>query len=52
MDKRFETPASPFAHCGASTQRIMLDVIIALLPATAAAIVFSAPRLLCRSSRA
>ena len=40
MDKRFETPASPFAHCGASTQRIMLDVIIALLPATAAAIVF------------
>lgn len=32
MDKRFETPASPFTHCGASTQRIMLDVIIALLP--------------------
>ena len=46
MDKRFETPASPFAHCGASTQRIMLDVIIALLPATAAAIViFGAPAL-------
>lgn len=39
MDKRFETPASPFTHCGASTQRIMLDVIIALLPATVAAIV-------------
>lgn len=39
MDKRFETPASPFTHCGVSTQRIMLDVIIALLPATAAAIV-------------
>ena len=39
MDKRFETPSSPFTHCGASTQRIMLDVIIALLPATAAAIV-------------
>lgn len=44
MDKRFETPSSPFTHCGASTQRIMLDVIIALLPATAAAIViFGAP---------
>ena len=39
MDKRFETPSSPFTHCGASTQRIMLDVIIALLPATVAAIV-------------
>ena len=39
MDKRFETPSSPFTHCGASTQRIMLDVIIALLPATIAAIV-------------
>ena len=46
MDKRFETPSSPFTHCGASTQRIMLDVIIALLPATAAAIViFGAPAL-------
>ena len=46
MDKRFETPASPFPHCGASTQRIMLDVIIALLPATVAAIViFGAPAL-------
>ena len=46
MDKRFETPASPFTHCGASTQRIMLDVIIALLPATAAAIgIFGAPAL-------
>ena len=33
MDKRFETPSSPFTHCGASTQRIMLDVIIALCPA-------------------
>ena len=45
-DKRFETPASPFTHCGASTQRIMLDVIIALLPATAAAIViFGTPAL-------
>ena len=39
MDKRFATPSSPFTHCGASTQRIMLDVIIALLPATVAAIV-------------
>ena len=46
MDKRFETPASPFTHCGASTQRIMLDVIIAVLPATVAAIViFGAPAL-------
>ena len=46
MDKRFETPASPFTHCGASTQRIMHDVIIALLPATVAAIViFGAPAL-------
>lgn len=46
MDKRFETPSSPFTHCGASTQRIMLDVIIALLPATAAAIViFGTPAL-------
>ena len=46
MDKRFETPSSPFTHCGASTQRIMLDVIIALLPATAAAIViFGVPAL-------
>ncbi len=46
MDKRFETPSSPFTHCGASTQRIMLDVIIALRPATAAAIViFGAPAL-------
>lgn len=46
MDKRFETPSSPFTHCGASTQRIMLDVIIALLPATVAAIViFGAPAL-------
>lgn len=39
MDKRFETPSSPFTHSGASTQRIMLDVIIALLPATVAAVV-------------
>ena len=46
MDKRFATPSSPFTHCGASTQRIMLDVIIALLPATVAAIViFGAPAL-------
>ena len=46
MDKRFETPSSPFTHCGASTQRIMLDVIIALLPVTVAAIViFGAPAL-------
>lgn len=46
MDKRFETPSSPFTHCGASTQRIMLDVILALLPATVAAIViFGAPAL-------
>lgn len=46
MDKRFETPSSPFTHSGASTQRIMLDVIIALLPATAAAIViFGTPAL-------
>ena len=46
MDKRFETPSSPFTHCGASTQRIMLDVIIALLPATAAAsVIFGAPAL-------
>ena len=46
MDKRFEPPSSPFTHCGASTQRIMLDVIIALLPAMAAAIViFGAPAL-------
>lgn len=46
MDKRFETPSSPFTHCGASTQRIMLDVIIALLPATVAAVViFGAPAL-------
>lgn len=46
MDKRFETPSSPFTHCGASTQRIMLDVIIALLPATAATIViFGTPAL-------
>lgn len=52
MDKRFETPSSPFTHCGASTQRIMLDVIIALLPATAAAIVIFGAPLLCRSSRA
>ena len=46
MDKRFETPSAPFTHSGASTQRIMLDVIIALLPATAAAIVlFGTPAL-------
>ena len=46
MDKRFETPSSPFTHSGASTQRIMLDVILALLPATVAAIViFGAPAL-------
>ena len=38
MDKRFETPSSPFTHCGASTQRIMLDVILSLLPATVAAV--------------
>ena len=39
MDKRFETPSSPFTHCGASTQRIMLDVIIALLPAAIAGVI-------------
>ena len=38
MDKRFETPSSPFTHSGASTQRIMLDVIFSLLPATVAAV--------------
>ena len=38
MDKRFETPSSPFTHSGASTQRIMLDVILSLLPATVAAV--------------
>ena len=46
MDKRFDTPSAPFTHSGASTQRIMLDVIIALLPATAAAVVlFGTPAL-------
>lgn len=39
MEKRFETPSSPFVHSGDSTRRIMLDVIIALLPATVAAVV-------------
>ena len=38
MDKRFETPSSPFTHSGASTQRIMFDVILSLLPATVAAV--------------
>ena len=31
--------AAPHIHSGASTNRIMLDVIIALLPATAASVI-------------
>ena len=47
MDKRFETPSSPFTHSGASTQRIMLDVILSLLPATVAAVlIFGAKALM------
>lgn len=52
MDKRFETPASPFTHCGASTQRIMLDVIIDLPSRHGCRDRVFALRLLYRSSRA
>ncbi|MBQ2676786.1 MAG: RnfABCDGE type electron transport complex subunit D [Clostridia bacterium] len=36
MDNKLHISISPHIHSGASTQRIMLDVIIALLPATVA----------------
>ena len=38
MDKLIVS-SSPHIHSGASTRKIMLDVIIALLPATVAAVV-------------
>jgi len=37
---------SPFIHDGSSTKRIMLDVIIALIPALIAATIFFGPRVL------
>ena len=42
--------SSPHAHCGASVRRIMLDVIIAMIPAMAASVFFfgwNAVRLIC-----
>lgn len=40
QEKQYIVSTSPHAHSGASVQRIMLDVIIALLPAVAASIYF------------
>ncbi|MBO5756805.1 MAG: RnfABCDGE type electron transport complex subunit D, partial [Clostridia bacterium] len=34
MGKQLTLSASPHIHSGRTTQRVMLDVIIALLPAT------------------
>lgn len=39
MDKMLHLSVSPHTHCGRSTSSIMLDVIIALLPATIAGVV-------------
>ena len=36
MDKLLRTSTSPHIHCGRTTQNIMLDVLIALAPATVA----------------
>ena len=40
QEKQYIVSTSPHAHAGSSVQRIMLDVIIALLPAVAASIYF------------
>jgi electron transport complex protein RnfD len=39
MDKMLHLSVSPHAHCGRSTTTIMLDVLIALAPATVAGVV-------------
>ena len=39
MNSQLKLSVSPHIHSGRSTQRIMLDVLIALLPTTVASIV-------------
>ena len=47
MNHQLKLSVSPHIHCGRSTRRIMLDVLIALLPATAAgAVIFGLRSLL------
>ena len=46
MDKLLHVSATPHIHSGRSTQQIMRDVIIALLPATVAGALIFGPRAL------
>lgn len=46
MSKNLTVTVSPHLHDGITTQRIMGDVLIALLPAVAASVVFFGPRAL------
>ena len=39
MDTKLHLSVSPHIHCGNSTSKVMLDVIIALLPATVAGVI-------------
>ncbi|HOO26074.1 MAG TPA: RnfABCDGE type electron transport complex subunit D [Clostridiales bacterium] len=46
LDKKLTVSASPHVRSGATTTGIMLDVIIAMIPALIAAVVFFGPRVL------
>lgn len=43
MDNKLYVSASPHFRCNSSTQKIMLDVIIALIPATIASVIIFGP---------
>ena len=46
MEKKLIVSASPHLRSGATTQKIMLDVIIALVPAAVASVILFGPRAL------
>jgi electron transport complex protein RnfD len=46
MEEKLVVSSSPHVHCAATTRKIMLDVIIALVPALVASIIIFGPRAL------
>ena len=46
MENKLIVSASPHLRSGATTQKIMLDVIIALVPAAVASVILFGPRAL------
>lgn len=46
MEEKLVISSSPHIHCGTTTRKVMLDVIIALVPALVASIIIFGPRAL------